>query len=328
MDPNLSVIIPTYNRRDSLLGTLNSLAIQTLPLNAFEVIVVSDGSPDDSESAVAARKWPYALRLLTQKNSGPSVARNYGAKEAITPLLVFLDDDIEPTPIFLESHILAHRDDADLVVIGPQSMPQNEWFPVWIAWEHLMLERQYSRFRSGEWEVGPNNLYSGNFSVGREHLLTAGGFDENFKRQEDVELGFRLASLGMHFQFVPEADGIHRPTRSYDSWLSSPYLYGIRDVQMARDKGEMRSMELARKHYRLRNMVTRILARTCIGRPMLEPALFASLTPLPLALDRIGQRRSALTACSLLFNLLYLRGMAGEFGGAAAMWRELGMGDR
>jgi GT2 family glycosyltransferase len=206
------------------------------------------------------------------------------------------------------------------VLIGPQSTPRGERFPVWIAWEHKMLERQYDRFRSGEWKPGPNNLYSGNFSVRREYLMQVGGFDEKFKRQEDVELGFRLESLGLRFSFDPVADGIHRPERTFESWYTTPYLYGIRDVQMLRDKGEDQAMDLARKHFRERSFVTRLLARCVIGRPMLEPLLFWLLQPGIAFFDRILLRQAALILCSLTFNLRYLQGMAHEMGGARPMW--------
>ena len=157
-------------------------------------------------------------------------------------------------------------------------------------------------------------------------MIAVGGFDENFKRQEDVELGFRLSQNGLGFRFESRADGYHRPIRTYDSWLKTPYLYGVRDVQMARDKGEKSSIELAQKHYTERNLVTRICARVFVGRPILEPLLFIILRPAPIALDKIGLRRVGIGVLSLLFNLLYLQGMAKEIGGAGKMWRLLSVG--
>jgi glycosyltransferase involved in cell wall biosynthesis len=321
--PFLSVIIPTYNRKQSLLRTLEALKGQTLPPDQFEVVVVSDGSMDGTADAVRTREYPFRTRVLEQMNSGPSVARNLGARAACGEVIVYLDDDIEPVSIFLEEHAKAQREDDHLVLIGPQSMPPKERYPVWIAWEHRMLERQYVRFRSGEWHAGPNNLYSGNFSVRREHLIQAGGFDEKFKRQEDVELGFRLEALGLHFRFEYRADGYHRPERSYDSWYDTPYLYGVRDVQMARDKGQEQAFVLARKHYGERNLLTRVLAKTCVGKPGVEGLLFGILRPAGPAIDRLGLRRVALVVLSLTFNLRYLQGMAKEIGGARRMWASL-----
>ncbi len=322
--PKLSVVIPTYNRKLSLLHTLDALRKQSLPSDQFEVIIVSDGSTDGSKEAVAAENYTFSVRFLEQANSGPSVARNYGSAEAKNEIIVFLDDDIEPVREFLEVHSKLQENRDDLVVIGPQSMPPKEWFPVWIAWEHKMLEKQYDKFRSGEWSAGPNNLYSGNFSVPRAKLLEVGGFDEHFKRQEDVELGFRLHGAGLKFTFAGEADGYHRPVRTWKSWLTTPYLYGVRDVEMSRDKGEATAMNLAKKHFAERSPVTQKLGKLVIGKPVVEPVVMGILKLAPIVLDKIGMRGLALNLLSILFNLRYLQGMAIEIGGANKMWAAIG----
>jgi len=320
----LSVVIPTYNRKLSLIRALTALSAQELPAEDFEVVIVSDGSTDGTNEAVKGFPAPYAITLIDQANSGPSVARNRGAREAHSELIVYMDDDIEPTPAFLRIHAEAHADTQNLVLIGPQSMPPGERFPIWIAWEHAMLERQYVHFRAGEWNAGPNNLYSGNFSIRREHLLQVGGFNESFKRQEDVELGFRLEKLGLCFKFDHRANGFHRPDRTFTAWCNIPYAYGRHDIEMARDQGEDRAIDLARVHYKGRNKLTRLMARTCIGRGPLQTVMLGCLkTAIPLS-DRIGMRKFGLILCSLLFNLRYLQGMCEQIGGARAMWRELG----
>jgi glycosyltransferase involved in cell wall biosynthesis len=313
----LSIVIPTYNRRESLLRTLRALENQSYAAARFEVIVISDGSQDGTSEAVADLKMPYRLRFIAQENQGPSVARNHGAQVACAPVLVYLDDDIEPCTEFLAVHAAAHEFDTKLVLIGPQSGPMHERMPPWIAWEHLMLQKQYRNFINGVWSTGPNNLYSGNFSLRREHLLAVGGFNVQFTRQEDVELGFRLEKYGLHFQFNARADGIHRPTRTFASWYKTPYEYGRRDVQMSRDMGEGRAITLARRHFRERNRLTQVLARLCIGRGWAEATV--------LAIGRIGAqyagRRLALPICSLLFNLRYLQGMCRELGGREQLWQ-------
>ena len=315
----LSVVIPTYNRRESLLRTLDALTKQTFPMEQFEVVVISDGATDGTAEAVKKLHTPYRLRFIEQANAGPAKARNHGVRAAVAPLIVYVDDDIEPLPEFLTEHSNAHAGDASLVLIGPQSEPEGETIPHWILWEHRMLQRQYDKFASGAWEAGPNNLYSGNFSLRREHLLKVGGFNEQFTRQEDVELGFRLAQQGLHFVFSMKAAALHRPTRTFESWYKTPYEYGKRDVQMARDGGEAQAMELARRHFGERNLATRLAARLCIGRPGLE-SLFLSAGR---AAVHSGGRKIALVSCSLVFNLRYLQGMSHELGGRAKLWQAI-----
>src|SRR4051794_40851687 len=93
-----SVIIPAYRATRTLPATLAALDRQTLPRARFEVIVVDDGSPDET-GALAERA---GARVLRQPNSGPAAARNRGAREAAGPILVFTDSDCEPEPDFLE----------------------------------------------------------------------------------------------------------------------------------------------------------------------------------------------------------------------------------
>ena len=81
----LSVIIPTYNRKESLLRTLNALNRQTFPSERFEVVVISDGSTDGTPAAIAEVAMGFTLRFVEQANQGPSVARNHGARLAVYP---------------------------------------------------------------------------------------------------------------------------------------------------------------------------------------------------------------------------------------------------
>ena len=134
-----------------------------------------------------------------------------------------------------------------------------------------------------------------------------------------VELD-RLAKLGVTFRFEPLADGFHRPERTFESWYTTPYLYGERDVQMARDKGQAEALALARKHYFERNRITRWVAKLCIGKPGLERSIFGLLKPGISVTDKIGLRSLSMALCSLTFNLRYLQGMAKEMGGSRRMW--------
>jgi glycosyltransferase involved in cell wall biosynthesis len=100
--PTTSVIIPTYNRKDSLLRTLDSLRQQTFPMDLLVVVVVDDGSTDDSQT-IASQKFPFTLRYVQQKNQGATAARNYGASISQSEILVFIDDDITLMPQTLEA---------------------------------------------------------------------------------------------------------------------------------------------------------------------------------------------------------------------------------
>ena len=94
-DPTISVVIPTYQRRASLLRALAALSTQTIPPAEYEVVVAIDGSTDGTAGAVRSFPAPYRLRALEQPNRGRAAARNAGIGAAAGELIVFLDDDMD-----------------------------------------------------------------------------------------------------------------------------------------------------------------------------------------------------------------------------------------
>ena len=100
--PTTCVIIPTYNRKDSLLQTLDSLGQQTFPMDRLVVVVVDDGSTDDTQT-IASQQFPFTFRYVQQKNQGATAARNHGATISQSEVLVFIDDDITISPQTLEA---------------------------------------------------------------------------------------------------------------------------------------------------------------------------------------------------------------------------------
>ncbi len=326
-EPFLSVVIPTFNRKDSLQKTLDGLARQTYPAEQFEAIVVSDGSTDGTDAWLAqyAASVPYALRAVSQPNGGPPRACSIPLFRARGEVVVFLDDDVEPGPDFLAAHAARHAGQNCTVVIGPMLPdPALLWRePAWIAWEHAMLEKQYTAWRTGEWDhCGPHHFYSGNASVRREHLIAVGGFDEQFPRQEDVELAVRLQKeRGVQFVYAPEARGTHRPQRHFASWLAVPFAYGSLDVVRAR-RGDT-SWETIRHGYHARNKATRLLARAVLAAPILSKPFRALLLPAVQAAYRLHRAAAAFAALSVIYNLRYLEGAQSEIGSRAEMARVL-----
>ena len=234
---------------------------------------------------------------------------------------MFVDDDVEPAPEFLAAHLYHHEkngapEGARVAVIGPllSDPARRAEEPVWIGWEHAMLEKQYAAFESGVWpSAGPNHFYSGNASVRRGALLRVGGFDESFTRQEDVELATRLASVcGVHFVFDAAARGVHRPRRSWKSWLNIPFAYGRLDVVRAR-RGSA-GWELVRSGFAARSRPTRAVARLILSLPVLSVAIRASLRAIAVAAYRLHRDRLAYGVLSVIYNAHYLEGAKAEMG--------------
>ena len=106
--PAVSIIIPTRNGSDTLPRTLRGVASQTCPRRVLELIVVDDGSSDGTLD-LAIELPGSTVSRLRQEASGAAAARNRGASHACGSLLVFLDDDIELSPLAIEALIDAHR---------------------------------------------------------------------------------------------------------------------------------------------------------------------------------------------------------------------------
>ena len=313
-----SMIIPTYNRRQQLQRVLDAVARQEYDLDAVEVLVISDGSQDGTESdlLLRARSGPLRLRPIFQENQGVAASRNRGLEEACGELVIFLDDDVVPRPGMLRAHFAAHaRYGAGVVVLGPLLTPVGHTLSPWVAWEQRMLDKQYNDMVQGNWQATARQFYTGNVSLRRSALLEAGGFDPSLRRGEDVELGYRLAQMGLRFVFEPEAAGDHYANRSYESWLAIPYAYGLLDVNLANERGHQWLLPRILYEFHERNPLVRGLVRLCLDRPGLSDWISA-------ALDRAGRASHAWkigeatrAAYSGIFNLRYYQGVADSLGG-------------
>jgi glycosyltransferase involved in cell wall biosynthesis len=114
----ISAVIPTYNRKESVLRALRSLEEQTLVPGSFEAIVVDDGSSDDTPS-VAEAPFPFDLRYVRQENRGATEARNAGALASRGEILIFIDDDVVVSPAALEELAALHQIlDARTILMG------------------------------------------------------------------------------------------------------------------------------------------------------------------------------------------------------------------
>jgi glycosyltransferase involved in cell wall biosynthesis len=322
-DCAISVVIPTFNRSKYLARVLRSLEQQDMPPGSFEVLVVDDGSTDDTP-AVLREKYSFPLRAMRQENAGPAAARNRAIKEASGDLLVFVDDDvIIPAPDFLSLHRAAHEA-ARSVVIGPMVRPEGLRLPSWADWELRALGRQYADIEAGRWNVSPRQFYTGNASVPRAAVLRAGLFDERFRRSEDVELAYRLEDLGMPFRFEPRAAVVHMTPRTLRSWLLMARQYGENDVFMWRDMDrEYIFWAMANELRFERRALLRWAARALVGRKLTLAAVRLAVSAAIGPGAFLVPRPLEVALCSALFNVLYWDAAAGALGGREVFWRTI-----
>jgi len=187
----ISIVIPNYNGEETISLTLDSLEKQDF--NDFEVIIVDDGSRDDSVSLIRSLidgKENYTL-IDQPENRGAAAARNAGGKRAKGNILMFIDSDIiinEDTVKKVSNFFKAHED-ADAVVGLPDSRKS---FSNWAS-QHFNLRIHYNYIHLPE-RIG--HLYTSICALKKKVFESVDGFNENMKSEEDPELGFRLSDAG------------------------------------------------------------------------------------------------------------------------------------
>jgi glycosyltransferase involved in cell wall biosynthesis len=241
--PEISVIIPTYQRRTSVVRALESLMAQTLPRELYEVVTVIDGSSDGTADALRRLATPYRMVAVEQANRGQAAARNAGVARAAGDLLVFLDDDMEAGSGFLEAHRHAHRDGARRVVLGPAPVVVEAGDPPLVEYRARRFEARLAALAAPGYRLTYSDMYTGNLSVRRALLLEAGLFDEAFRLygHEDYELALRLGKAGAEFVFSPGALAHQHYEKTFPALARDSVARGRTAVHFSRKHPEVTS---------------------------------------------------------------------------------------
>lgn len=303
--PRVSIVLPTYNRRARLGRVLSGLDRQLTPAAEFEVVVVDDGSKDDTRTWLEAnKKRAYAVEAVYQENGGPARARNTGIEKARGELVLFIDDDVEPTPPLVSEHLRSHDAERDLVVLGPLASLERYAQP-WVAWEQAKVEAQYAAMLRGEYEPTFRQFWTGNASVAKAHVVAAGGFDEALLRAEDIDLGRRLQERGLKFRFNPNARGLHHAERSLEAWSAMHASYGKLEVEIFGALGDEHLVKMLANNWCDLHAGTRWLVYRCRNHPHRQSLAalvlrswlkLGAAARLPLLADPV---------CGALANLIY-----------------------
>jgi GT2 family glycosyltransferase len=264
----VSVIIPTYNNAPVLRRCLEALERQQGP-RPFEVIVVDDGSTDDTQAVCAA--FPK-VRYLRQENRGPAAARNHGVREAGGEIALFTDADCEPEPDWLEE-MLAPFEEAEVVgVKGAYRSRQRELVARLVQLEYEDKYRRMARFR----HIDFIDTYAAAYR--RDVFLRYGGFDERYRTAsvEDQEFSFRLAADGHKMVFNPRAVVWHRHVRNLSAYLRKKYKIGFwKSFLLRRHPGRVKGDTHTPASLKLQVLLAPAIAAGALGG-LLHPALWAA----------------------------------------------------
>lgn len=212
MAPKLSVIVPTYRQPEKLAMCLNALQNQTFDPKVYEVIVVDDGSGDNTASVIDRYAYaPARVRLIQHStNQGQSAARNTGVSVAEGDLILLLDGDLKVSENYLKAHVKTHEScpNEELVVVGDIFYNRES-----------MANSNFARFMNSRYlgqrsekaiqRIDFNNLPatfcgSGLISLSRATYRKVGGFDQRFRAYgaEDIDFAVRVLASGARAVFA------------------------------------------------------------------------------------------------------------------------------
>lgn len=230
--PKISVVLATYRRATTLRRTLEHLARQDLPPEQFEVIVIDDGSPDDTADVVAEMtpSLPFSLTYLRHENHGPGYTQNRGIERARAPVILLIADDIFLQPGSVRAHLERHQANPEpgVAVLGQVVQSPDLTETVFLS--------KWDPFRFGDiagWkELPPYRFWAMNISVKRDFMREHGMYLEHRGRggpscMEDLELGIRLHGHGMRLLYAEEAIGLHHHVVTLDQAITRWHERGL-----------------------------------------------------------------------------------------------------
>lgn len=226
----VSVIVPAYNASHILPRCLAALQKQTLPDESYEIVVVDDGSSDDTAQVAKAA----GARVVRGRHAGAAAARNAGVASARAPVVVFTDADCEPVSDFL-AQLLKPLADAD--VSGARGVYRCRQKELVARFIQLEYEERYRRIAHIAAQQGSVNALDTSYCCyRRQAFVDAGGFDARFASAagEDHELSYRMAEAGHVFRFVPQAVVYHWHVCSAVAYARRKFRIGYWKAFLAR----------------------------------------------------------------------------------------------
>jgi len=213
-----SVIIPAYNAGKTLSDTLFALQNQSVPRDSYEIIVVDDGSKDDT--AAMARRC--GVTCVNQPNRGPAAARNHGVRVARGDIILFTDADCTPDRDWLRQMTLPFQNERTVGVKGAYRTRQEE---LAARFAQAEFEDRYDLLKKAD-AIDMVDTYSAAFR--RDIFIRIGLFDESFPvaNNEDTELSYRLCAAGHLLKFNPEALVYHLHPNSFLKYFRIKYRRG------------------------------------------------------------------------------------------------------
>ena len=223
-NPVFSIIVPSYNRPRQIVLCLEALSRINYPRSKFEVVVVDDGSRLPVHTLISPFFDKINLTIITQKNSGPSMARNAGANRAKGDFLAFTDDDCMPSPDWLQSLSLRFQTSPECAVVGRtvNALTDN----LFDTASQMLIEYLFAYYNNDSNQA--RFIISNNLSLSRKQFNIVGGFDTGFSSAggEDREFCEHWQHCGFKIIYAPEVLVYHAHGMTFSSFWRQHFNYG------------------------------------------------------------------------------------------------------
>ncbi len=274
MPLDISVVIPTYNRLDSLREVIPALLRSDVRRDRFELVVADSQSNDGTAEYLAAVAAEHPnVRHVPGPYTGRAMARNAGVAASRGPVVLFTDADIIASPDLISRHLEHHARDEAVAAVGMEVQVDSL-----ADYERKRADAVLRTPLHGERPKRLSWLYflTGNASVRRSDLERVGGFDEAFTGygHEDLELGYRLQRAGVAIVYEPRAVNYH--------WHPVPYEERKRKMELAGRS----TVRFYRKH-------PDFLVKVRLGMTPVSLGLHGIIRRLPALLERLERAGTA-----------------------------------
>jgi len=229
----ISVIVPTYFGAKKLPNLLSALEQQSHA--DFEVIIVSDGSKDNTPEVVNDPKWKLNVKLIEQENSGRSVTRNKGAANAIGDILIFFDDDMRPLPQCISEHMQHHLQHPGSIVTGGLQEEVTQGATELFKYKSFLSDKWLSPLKGeGSKALAQGQIFvtTANFSIAKKDFNALQGFDERLTDAEDYEFAVRAVKKGIQLYFRNDAFAWHDDNITTPSYIKRQRQYAIANAKL------------------------------------------------------------------------------------------------
>jgi glycosyltransferase involved in cell wall biosynthesis len=226
--------VPSYNRQDEISELLNSFKFLDFPRDRMELIIVDDGSTDQTVKIVEScqKDFPFSLKFYSQENRGPGAARNMGMEKATGDFYVFIDSDCTVPPDWLKNLDKGlHEEKAD--AFGGRDSYREDFSDLLKAINFSMTSFITTGGLRGKKGRKLAKFYPRSFNMGLSRKLykKIGGFG-SLRHGQDIEYSHRIINSGAKVVYLHEVYVFHKRRTSIMRFFKQVFNWGIARINL------------------------------------------------------------------------------------------------